>query len=104
MNIGKLYLFLSNDNTVALKISEQSMSMTTEVNVLKSLNKVQDKLLGPYLFDVDDWESHDGNTYSFYVMEYIKGEPINDYIFKNGPEWVGVLVIQCFVQLEKLTA
>src|SRR5690625_649243 len=37
-------------------------------------------------------------------MEYIKGEPINYYIFKNGPEWVGVFVIQILDQLEKLHA
>lgn len=100
--VGTVYLCSWNNQTVALKISEQSMSMTTEVNVLKSLNKVQDKLLGPYLFDVDDWESYDGNTYSFYVMEYIKGEPINDFIQRNGPEWVGVFVIQLLDQLERL--
>src|SRR5690625_2662717 len=100
--IGTVYLCLWNGNTVALKISEQSMSMTTEVNVLKSLNKVQDKLLGPYLFDVDDWESYDGNTYSFYVMEYIEGESLNEFIHRNGPEWVGVFVIQLLDQLERL--
>src|SRR5690625_5301146 len=100
--VGSVYLCTWNNNIVALKISEQSMSMTTEVNVLKSLNKVQDKLLGPYLFDVDDWELQNGKTYSFYVMEYIKGEPINDFIHQNGPEWVGLFVIQILDQLENL--
>src|SRR5690625_3604464 len=37
-------------------------------------------------------------------MEYIKWEHINEYIFKNGPEWVGVFVIQILDQLEKLHA
>lgn len=54
--IGTVYLCQINKRLVALKVSKQSMSLTTEVNVLKSLNKVQvqDKSLGPFLIDVDD--------------------------------------------------
>src|SRR5690625_5631153 len=37
-------------------------------------------------------------------MKYIKREHINEYIFKNRPEWVRVFVIQILDQLEKLHA
>ena len=33
------------------------MSITSEVNVLKSFAKVQGSTLGPSLLDVDDWET-----------------------------------------------
>src|SRR5690625_4542667 len=102
--VGTVYLCKSRNRIVALKISEQSLSMTTEVNVLKSLNKVQDESLGPYLFDVDDWVSPDGNMYSFYVMEYIKGESMSDFIHRKGTEWIGVFIIQILDQLESLHA
>ena len=63
--IGTVYLCQMNKRLVALKISKQAMSLTAEVNVLKSLDKVnkvnkgkvQDQRLGPFLLDVDDFET-----------------------------------------------
>lgn len=100
--IGTVYLCRMKQRFVALKISEQSNSMTAEVNVLKSLSKVQDNRLGPFLLDVDDWESDNGQMYSFYVMEYIKGVSIEKFVKQNGYEWIGVFLIQMLDQLEKL--
>lgn len=101
--IGTVYLCRENGKYVALKISEQAMSMTTEVNVLKSLDKRQTNL-GPRLLDVDDWEITGRKTYSFYVMEYIRGENISVFIRRNGPEWVGVFLLQLLDQLDRLHA
>ena len=100
--IGTVYLCRMRQRLVALKISEQSSSMTAEVNVLKSLNKVQDNRLGPFLLDVDDWEYDRDKMYSFYVMEYIKGVSIEKFVKQNGYEWIGVFLIQMLEQLEKL--
>ncbi|MFD2131089.1 protein kinase [Pseudogracilibacillus auburnensis] len=101
--IGTVYLCrMHNNRLVALKISKQAMSLTTEVNVLKSLNKVQDNRLGPFLIDVDDWERQTGKSYSFYVMEYINGIRMETFIRRNGAEWIGVFIIQMLEQLEGL--
>lgn len=100
--IGTVYLCRSKSRLAALKIGDQSMSLTTEVNVLKSLNKVQDNRLGPFLLDVDDWVRSDGSIYSFYVMEYIKGVSLEAFITQNGPEWIGVFLVQMLEQLEDL--
>lgn len=100
--IGSVYLCTMNGMKAALKISEQGTSMTVEVNVLKSLQKARDKRLGPYLLDVDDWEAPWGVTYSFYVMEYIKGERMDDFIKKNGEEWIGVFMLQLLESLNRL--
>ena len=100
--IGTVYLCQTNKRFVALKISKRAMSLTTEVNVLKSLNKVQDKRLGPFLLDVDDFEAKNGETYSFYVMEYIRGTSLEAFVRQNGYEWIGVFLVQILEQLEEL--
>ncbi len=100
--IGTVYLCRAQGRLVALKISEQQMSMTTEVNVLKMLNKVQDCRLGPFLYEVDDWVAPNQMIYSFYVMEYIPGTRIDTYIKRRGTEWVIVLLVQLLDELEKV--
>ncbi|CDO04940.1 Serine/threonine-protein kinase PknG [Oceanobacillus picturae] len=100
--IGSVYLCDVNGRPAALKISDNSTSMTVEVNVLKSLEKVQGTRLGPYLLDVDDWVSPLGAKYSFYVMEYLKGEPLGTFIQQQGKEWLGVFMLQLLEDLNKL--
>src|SRR5699024_1730183 len=80
--IGTVYLCELNGREVALKISSQNSSITTEVNVLKQLNQVQAHRLGPYLSDVDDFVTSVG-TYSFYVMEYLHGSDLTTFIRVN---------------------
>jgi len=101
--IGSVYLCETAEGRLAaLKISDQGTSMTVEVNVLKSLQRVQGKRLGPYLLDVDDWKSPLGVTYSFYVMEYLQGEAMNTFIKNHGKEWIGVFMLQLLEDLDKL--
>ncbi|XKE80550.1 protein kinase family protein [Oceanobacillus kapialis] len=100
--IGSVYLCDINGRPAALKISDNSSSMTVEVNVLKSLEKVQGTRLGPYLLDVDDWTSPLGKKYAFYVMEYLKGEALGTFIHQHGKEWVGVFMLQLLEDLTKL--
>src|SRR5699024_8527693 len=69
--IGAVYLVEQADgHLVALKISDQSTSLLSEINVLKKLAKVQGISPGPCLFEVDDWISPTGETHLFYTMEY----------------------------------
>ncbi|MEN1966446.1 protein kinase family protein [Lentibacillus sp. N15] len=100
--IGSVYLCEHHGKKRALKISDNSTSMTMEVNVLKSLAKVQGNRLGPSLFDVDDWESPQGSTYVFYIMEYLQGEGLAHFIKRHGSEWIGVLMLQLLDDLERL--
>ncbi|RLL41670.1 protein kinase family protein [Oceanobacillus piezotolerans] len=100
--IGTVYLCDVNGKLAALKISDKGTSMTLEVNVLKSLQQVQGSRLGPYLLDVDDWKSPSGKLYSFYVMEYVKGETITDFLKKHGSGWIGILLMQLLEDLERL--
>jgi serine/threonine-protein kinase len=100
--IGSVYLCEANGKEKALKISDNRTSMTMEVNVLKSLGKVQGNRLGPSLLDVDDWVSPYGTAYTFYVMEYLRGEPLSTFIQRNGSEWLGVFMLQLLDDLERL--
>ncbi|SHH83101.1 protein kinase domain-containing protein [Virgibacillus chiguensis] len=100
--IGVVYLCVCNGKQAALKISDKRSSMTVEVNVLKSLAKVQGNRLGPSLLDVDDWVSPQGICYSFYVMEYLHGEPLISYVQRRGQAWVGVFMLQLLDALQEL--
>ncbi|WP_100011859.1 protein kinase domain-containing protein [Lentibacillus sediminis] len=100
--IGAVYLSEAGGQPAALKISEKGTSMTVEVNVLKSLGKVQGNRLGPYLLDVDDWVSPSGEAYSFYVMEYLQGKSLASFLQSRGSEWTGVFMLQLLEDLEKL--
>ena len=100
--IGAVYLCQASGKVAALKISEKQTSMTMEVNVLKALEQVRGNRLGPVLLDVDDWIAPNGVIYSFYVMEYIKGESMERFIKKNGAVWIGPLLLQLIEDLEGL--
>lgn len=98
---GIVYLAKGQNQQVALKMSDNGMSITSEVNVLKSFAKVQGSALGPSLLDVDDWERKSGKV-SFYVMEYIQGPDLLAFIAQKGPSWTGVLIVQLLSDLESL--
>ncbi|MCR2823394.1 protein kinase domain-containing protein [Lederbergia panacisoli] len=98
---GVVYLARSSFGYIALKISMDSVSITTEVNVLKSLEKVQGSALGPSLYDVDDWDSGI-NRIHFYAMEYIQGRELLAFIKEKGLSWAGVMIVQLLDVLEDL--
>ncbi|MFS0865405.1 protein kinase domain-containing protein [Fredinandcohnia sp. 179-A 10B2 NHS] len=100
---GIVYLAESMDGPVALKISQNGVTVTSEVNVLKHFSKVQGSALGPSLIDVDDWiRPGFSSPISFYVMEYIRGESFLSFIQKRGKEWTGILTLQLLSDLERL--
>lgn len=98
---GIVYLAKNQNQQVALKMSDNGMSITSEVNVLKSFAKVQGSALGPSLLDVDDWERRSGKV-SFYVMEYIQGPDLLTFIQQKGSSWTGVLIVRLLNDLDSL--
>ncbi|MBS4210817.1 protein kinase [Bacillus sp. FJAT-50079] len=98
---GVVYLANSKRGYVALKISNDSFSIMSEVNVLKELAKVQGSVLGPSLFDVDDWGRY-GIHYYYYVMEYIHGSDLLSFIQQKGHSWAVVMIAQLLDVLDKL--
>lgn len=100
--VGTVYLCDHHGQRVALKLSHQDESIAVEVNVLKALQKAQGNRLGPSLLDVDDFIAPDQQVYSFYVMEYLRGESLTSFFSRRGKEWLGVLMIQLLDDLEQL--
>src|SRR5699024_7994410 len=84
--VDAVYLCVHNGKHVALKISEQNTSIAIEINLLKSLCKVQRSRLEPSLLAVDDWIRPANDIYTFYVMEYLQGEKVHDYVQRYGSE------------------
>lgn len=98
---GIVYLAETVGGLVALKIGSNSMSITSEVNVLRHFSKVQGQVLGPSLLDVDDFVIHH-KTVPFYAMEYLQGEELLTYVNKKGEEWLGIFIVQLLGDLDRL--
>ncbi|MCJ7843024.1 protein kinase family protein [Lederbergia sp. NSJ-179] len=98
---GIVYLAKGKNGHTALKMSTDSLSITSEVNVLKAFAKVQGASPGPSLHEIDDWESPKGRIH-FYAMEYIQGPDLLTFIRRNGQTWTGVMIVQLLDVLEKL--
>lgn len=98
---GIVYLVEKDHQLFALKVSDNSTSITSEMNILKSFSKVQGSALGPCFLEADDF-LRNGVSLSFYVMEYIKGENLLDFVRKNGTTWIGVLMLQLLNSLSEL--
>lgn len=98
---GIVFLAKAGNKHVALKLSDNGMSIISEGNVLKSFAKVQGSALGPSLLDVDDWETNSGKI-SFYAMEYIHGPDLLTFIKTKGKAWTSILILQLLSDLEQL--
>lgn len=98
---GIVYLVRDGHGYQALKMSDNNVTITSEVNVLKAFSKLQGTPLGPGLMDVDDWE-YRGEKIPFYTMEYIQGPTLLSFVQGKGFSWTGVLVAQLLADLERI--
>lgn len=98
---GIVYLADRNGKKVAVKMSDQSVNISSETNVLKSFQKARGVSLGPSLLDIDDW-TYGSRQMSFYVMEYIRGWDLLTFIKRKGKNWLPVLILQLLSDLDNL--
>ena len=98
---GVVYLVHNNSRPFALKLSDNGTSIISEMNTLKSFSKVQGSALGPSFVEADDFLNSNHN-FPFYVMEYIEGLGLLEFIQKNGTRWIGVLMLQLLTSLADL--
>ena len=97
---GTVFLADANGVKVALKMSSDTRIITSEVNILKSFARAQGaRPLGPSLFEVDDWE-YRRTMIPFYVMEYIEGITLFEFLERKGKSWLPVLILQLLKDLE----
>ncbi|MDA3128843.1 protein kinase family protein [Aliibacillus thermotolerans] len=97
---GTVYLVATRLGERAIKIGENKMSLTSEVNVLKHFSSLGQHTLCPVLLDVDDLEIA-GETYPFFCMEYLHGDSLLSFTRKKGQEWVPILLVQLLGDLDR---
>ena len=72
-NFGKVYIVRdSNGNDLALKLSQELLSLTNEYNALVEFKGIE---FVPSVYDFDDWENG-GEIWYFIVMDYIEGKDL----------------------------
>lgn len=96
-SIGAVYLVQSSHRLYALKIGFDKMGIISEVNTLRQLSSVQGQSLGPFFVEMDDW-----NGWTFYVMEYIRGQSVASFVKEKGNEWIAVFMLQLLSELDQL--
>lgn len=77
---GVVYLVESLHQQYALKISDPSVDLSYEIQVIQRLNQTQGPILGFSILDIDDFY-YDGQLYSFYVMPYKSGTTIKQHLY-----------------------
>ncbi|MBO9605921.1 MAG: serine/threonine protein kinase [Paenibacillaceae bacterium] len=90
---GKVYLVRHGGVSYALKIGFDTVDLQSEVNMLKTLSRLPGSF-SRYLFDVDDLAAgsvRDGKEYPFYVMRYVQGEQLGDFVRRQGADWIGLI-------------
>lgn len=98
---GAVYLVSEGGVQRAVKVGVEGIDILMEVNVLKSIQQGRDSQVGPLLCDVDDLVLN-GKSCTFYAMEYLHGEQLDQYIKRAGSEWVVVMMVQLLARLDAL--
>lgn len=102
---GKVFLVSQGRSWYALKVGSSAVELQSEVNVLQSLARMQvgrGETGEPFLIDVDDLQARDGREYPFYVMKYVKGIKLSDYLRGGRQEWFPVVGFNLLGRLSEL--
>jgi serine/threonine protein kinase len=97
---GKVFLVRKGKMPYALKLGFDVIDHQSEVNALKALSKSSSSF-SAYLHDVDDCVV-DGNELPFCVMRYIKGQPLPEFLYQNGFDWMYVIGLNLLKKLSEL--
>lgn len=104
---GTVYLVkeAGGNRHYALKLGRDPLDIQSEINVLTTLQSEGGALhtngVPSYLFEVDDYPRMNGDV-PFYVMKYVKGEPLHRFVAQRGVTWYGVAAAGVLKQLADL--
>ncbi|MCA0758347.1 serine/threonine protein kinase [Paenibacillus sp. N4] len=99
---GKVYLVQRDRSWYAMKIGFDAIDLQSEINVLQTLAKQRKQGQEAYLYDVDDMYAPDGKKYPFYIMRYVRGLRLAEYLKQQGPEWFPLVGLNLLNKLSKL--
>lgn len=94
---GKVYLVSRGEALFAMKVGTDAMDLQAEANILKVLSKMEGSFRR-FLVDVDDFRA-EGTDYPFYVMKYVKGLQLQEFLSAKGRAWFPVVGLRL---LEKI--
>lgn len=97
---GKVYLVQRGRSSYAMKIGFDPVDLQSEANVLRKLVQSQ-KRAEPYLVDVDDFRFK-GKDYPFYIMKYVRGCNLQEFIQQKGKDWFRVVLYHLLCKLNEL--
>ncbi|PZE19219.1 protein kinase domain-containing protein [Paenibacillus xerothermodurans] len=97
---GKVYLVSRGKLAYALKAGYSPAEHQSEVNALKVLSESNTSFQN-YLFDVDDYH-FDGTDIPFYVMRYVDGQSMTDFLLRHGRDWVYLIGLNTLRKLTEL--
>ncbi|MDO7908587.1 serine/threonine protein kinase [Paenibacillus sp. JX-17] len=105
---GTVYLVqqAKDGRELALKMGNDPVDLQSEINVLTSLQiqGASASLLRDgesYLLDVDDFTAG-GQDIPFYVMRYVRGEPLHRYVARHGSAGYAAAGLQILERLSEL--
>ncbi|MGO4182945.1 serine/threonine protein kinase [Paenibacillus sp. TAF43_2] len=99
---GKVYLVQRDRSWYAMKLGLDALDLQSEINVLQSIAKQKQYGQESFLFDVDDLYGPDGKEYPFYIMRYVLGSKLDDYLKQHGSEWFPLVGLNLLGKLTKL--
>ncbi|MCM3786509.1 serine/threonine protein kinase [Neobacillus mesonae] len=88
----------------ALKMGFNGVDLQSEINVLTSIEKQYsqyERKNSSYLKEVDDYRIN-GTDIPFYVMKYVRGEPLHHFIRKHGSDWIALTGLRLLKKLAEL--
>ncbi len=86
---GQVYFVKKGRSAYAMKVGFDSLDLQSEINVLKELNR-SSKSTEPFLVDADDFR-YAGKEHPFYVMQYVKGKKLPEFLQFYGSDWLYIV-------------
>ncbi len=97
---GQVYLASRGRLLCAVKLGLDAADLQGEANVLASLDR-RERRRPPFLLDVDDARVN-GRDIPFYVMQYVPGLPLRQFVRRRGPRAVGAVGFRLLERLAEL--
>lgn len=98
---GRVYLVRRGRSSFAMKVGSDTLDLQSEINALKALGS--NGGLDPYFIESDDADSQGSSpAFPYYVMRYINGMHIVDYVARHGADWFEVVSRRLLERLQQL--
>lgn len=97
---GKVFLVRRGGSAYAMKIGADALDLQAEANILKKLSAMEGSFRN-FLADVDDFEEK-GRDIPFYVMKYVEGRQLQNYVAAKGREWFPLVGLRLLEKLREL--